>query len=164
MRLTALLVIGAIAFSACSGSKFKRYNGPQVTQILIDKSDREMFLLHGGKVLKSYNVDLGFNPAGHKQTEGDGRTPEGLYRINRRNPNSAFHLSIGISYPNNQDRAKARAMGVAPGGDIFIHGGPKLRRNKGKKDWTAGCISVSNREIEQIYAMVQDGTPILIKP
>ncbi len=165
MKPTAFLLIGAVALSACGAkSKFKRYSGPQVTQILIDKSDREMFLLHGGKVLKSYKVDLGFAPVGHKEFEGDGRTPEGVYRINRRNPNSAFHLSIGISYPNDQDRAKARAMGKSPGGNIFIHGGPKLRRNKGKKDWTAGCISVSNKEIEVIYAMVQDGTPILIKP
>ncbi len=165
MKSTAILLIATMALSACGAkSKFKRYNGPQVTQILIDKSDREMFLLHGNKVLKSYKVDLGFAPVGHKQIEGDGRTPEGVYRINRRNPNSAYHLSIGISYPNAQDRAKARAIGKSPGGDIFIHGGPKLRRNKGKKDWTAGCISVSDKEIEVIYAMVQDGTPILIKP
>ncbi len=167
MRLTSILLIGSIALSACGGkpkSKFKRYNGPQVTQILLDKSDREMYLLHNNKVLKKYSVDLGFAPAGHKAIEGDGRTPEGVYRVNRRNPNSRFHLSIGISYPNNQDRAKANALGKSPGGDIFIHGGPRLAINKGKKDWTAGCISVTNKEIEVIYAMVQDGTPIYIKP
>lgn len=165
MKIVAMLLVGTMAVSACSGSsKFKSYNGPQVTQILIDKSDRELFLLSGNTVLKSYKVDLGFNPDGHKAYEGDGRTPEGVYHIDRRNPNSAFHLSLGISYPNKQDRAKARAMGKSPGGDIFIHGGPKLRKNKGKRDWTAGCIAVTDKQIEQIYAMVQDGTPILIKP
>lgn len=164
MRLTSIFLIAALAVSACGQSKFKRYRGPQVTQILIDKSERKMHLLHKNKALKSYDVDLGFTPVGHKAIEGDGRTPEGVYRINRRNPNSSFHLSLGISYPNNQDRAKAKAQGKSPGGEIFIHGGPRLRINRGKKDWTAGCISVSNKEIEVIYAMVQDGTPIYIKP
>ena len=164
MRLTSIFLIAALAVSACGQSKFKRYRGPQVTQILIDKSERKMHLLHRNKALKSYDVDLGFTPVGHKTIEGDGRTPEGVYRINRRNPNSSFHLSLGISYPNNQDRAKAKALGKSPGGEIFIHGGPRLRINRGKKDWTAGCISVSNKEIEVIYAMVQDGTPIYIKP
>ena len=167
MRLTYLMLIGSIALSACgttSKSKFKLYNGPQVTQILLDKSKRELYLLNNNTVLEKYSVDLGFAPVGHKAIEGDGRTPEGVYRVNRRNPNSRFHLSIGISYPNNQDRAKAKALGKSPGGDIFIHGGPRLAINRGKRDWTAGCISVTNKEIEVIYAMVQDGTPIFIKP
>ena len=159
------VIIAAFALISCgSSSKFKKYNGPQVTQVLVDKTARKMWLLHGTRALKSYDVDLGFNPKGHKFREGDGRTPEGVYRIDRRNPNSAYHLSIGISYPNNRDRAKAHAAGVSPGGDIFIHGGPRLRKNKGKPDWTAGCISVTNKEMEEIYSMVQDGTPIYIKP
>jgi len=164
MRLISLFLIASLAVSACGQSKFKRYRGPQVTQILIDKSERKMHLLHKNKALKSYDVDLGFAPVGHKAIEGDGRTPEGVYRIDRRNPNSSFHLSLGISYPNIQDRAKAKALGKSPGGEIFIHGGPRLRFNRGKKDWTAGCISVSNKEMEVIYAMVQDDTPIYIKP
>jgi murein L,D-transpeptidase YafK len=160
-----LMILAAVSLIACgTPSKFKKYNGPQVTQVLVDKTARKMWLLHGTKALKTYDIDLGFGPVGHKFQEGDGRTPEGVYRIDRRNPNSAFHLSIGISYPNNADRAKARAAGVSPGGDIFIHGGPVLFADKDKADWTAGCISVTNKEMEEIYAMVKDGTPILIKP
>ena len=160
-----LMILTAFALVSCGKpSKFKSYNGPQVTQILVDKTARKMWLLHGTKVLKSYKIDLGFAPAGHKFQEGDGRTPEGIYRIDRRNPNSSYHLSLGINYPNNQDRAKARAAGVSPGGDIFIHGGPVLRKNRKKADWTAGCISVTNKQMEEIYAMVKDGTPILVKP
>jgi murein L,D-transpeptidase YafK len=153
-----------MGLSACSSSKFHRYNGPEVTQILVDKSDRKMWLLHENKALKVYDIDLGFAPTGHKFQEGDGRTPEGKYRINRRNPNSAFHLSIGISYPDANDIARAQAAGVSTGGDIFIHGGPRRGKDNNGKDWTAGCISVSNKEMEEIYAMVQDGTLIYIKP
>ncbi|MDB4558669.1 L,D-transpeptidase family protein [Amylibacter sp.] len=159
------MILTAFALISCGKpSKFKSYNGPQVTQILVDKTARKMWLLHGTKALKTYKIDLGFAPSGHKFKEGDGRTPEGIYRIDRRNPNSNYHLSLGINYPNTQDRAKALAAGVSPGGDIFIHGGPVLRKNRKKADWTAGCISVTNKEMEEIYAMVTDGTPILVKP
>lgn len=156
-----LLLAAAMALSACS-SKFKTYHGPEVTQVLVDKSDRRMYLLHHQKVLKSFDVGLGFAPDGHKQFEGDGRTPEGDYTIDRRNPDSKFYLSIGIDYPRTEDVARAAALGLSPGGDIFIHGTPReMRRNP---NWTAGCIAVSNREMEDIYAMVQDGTPIFIYP
>lgn len=160
------ILIGAAALMVLTGcsSKFRTYNGPQVTQILIDKSDRKMWLIHKTQALKVYDVDLGFSPEGHKEFEGDGRTPEGWYAIDRRNPNSRYHLSLGISYPNADDVAHARAQGKSPGGDIFIHGGPRLFSDRNKPDWTAGCISVTNRQMETIYAMVEDGTPILIKP
>jgi murein L,D-transpeptidase YafK len=119
-------------------------------------------------VLESYDIDLGFSPEGHKQFEGDGRTPEGLYFIDRRNPNSAYHLSIGISYPNAADRAFAAAQGKSPGGDIFIHGGPQTPRDKARarqtRDWTWGCVALTDREMEEIYAMVRDGTPVWILP
>ena len=114
-------------------------------------------------MLEDYPIKLGFAPVGHKTFEGDGRTPEGLYRIDRRNPNSRFHLSIGIDYPNQLDTEYARSMGKSPGGDIFIHG-QKDPRQKEKTDWTWGCIAVTNKEIEDVYAMVRDGTPILITP
>lgn len=153
----------ALSLSGC-GQKFIDYDGPEVTRLVINKSERQLYLLNGDTVLKSYGVDLGFNPVGHKQFEGDGRTPEGSYVIDRRNPNSAYYLSIGISYPNPDDIAYARKMGKDPGGDIFIHGGPTRWRDKGKPDWTAGCISVSNKEIREIYAMVRNGTPIDIYP
>lgn len=164
MRWLSLVLVFVVAFVAagCS-SKFKTYNGPKVTHVVVYKEQRKMHLLHNDKVLKSYDVELGFAPAGHKQFEGDGRTPEGQYWIDRRNPNSQFHLSLGISYPNAKDRAYANARGKSPGGDIFIHGEPKVFRN-GKEDWTAGCISVTNREMEDIYAMVTNGTQVWIYP
>jgi len=150
-----------VALGACSSSKFKRYNGPEVTYVIVNKGARRMYLLHHDKVLEDYDIKLGFAPLGHKQIEGDGRTPEGIYLIDRRNPNSQFHLSLGISYPNNADRAYARSVGKTPGGDIFIHG-QKNPLKKDKGDWTWGCISVTNKQMEDIYAMVGTGTPIQI--
>jgi murein L,D-transpeptidase YafK len=156
----ATATLGALA--AC-GSKFRTYDGPEVTQILIQKGERRMYLLNGTTALRSYRVGLGTNPVGKKQFEGDGKTPEGIYYIDRRNPNSSYHLSLGISYPNAEDRAAAAALGKDPGGDIFIHG--RARKNRGRgKDWTAGCIAVTDREMEEIYAMVREGTPIVILP
>ncbi|WP_457650779.1 L,D-transpeptidase family protein [Profundibacter sp.] len=157
-----ILMIAVATLGACT-SKFKTYNGPEVTRVLIFKEQRSLFLMHEDKVLKKYKIELGFTPEGHKVFEGDGRTPEGEYTIDRRNPNSAFYLSIGISYPNENDRAKARELGKSPGGDIFIHGGRRPGDPK-RPDWTAGCISVSNKQMRDIYAMVKDGTPISIYP
>ncbi len=158
------LILGGtalVALGACSDSKFKRYRGPEITYVVVNKGARTMKLLHHDKVLEDYNIKLGFAPVGHKAIEGDGRTPEGIYLINRRNPNSRFHLSLGISYPNARDRERAHAIGKPPGGDIFIHGQRNpLRKDDG--DWTWGCISVTNKQIEKIYAMVRDGTPIQI--
>lgn len=159
--LIALVALLSVGLAGCS--KFKTYNGPEVTRVLIYKEDRKMFLMHHDKPLKVYDVDLGFAPAGHKQVEGDGRTPEGDYFIDRRNPNSQFYLSIGISYPNAADRAYAHSIGKSPGGDIFIHGRPKLYQN-GKDDWTAGCIAVTNAEMRDVYAMVNNGTLVSIYP
>ncbi|WP_090270915.1 L,D-transpeptidase family protein [Thalassovita taeanensis] len=164
MRIFRAVMIGVmlLGLAGCA-SKFQRYSGPEVTRVVVFKQDRKMHLLSNESALKSYDIGLGFAPSGHKSVEGDGKTPEGQYRIDRRNPNSEFHLSIGISYPNTEDRARALAVGQRPGGDIFIHGRPRKNR-KGGRDWTAGCIAVSNREIEEIYAMVRDGTPISIYP
>lgn len=163
MRLTPIFLLLALLMGPTACSKFKTYNGPEVTQVVISKTDRKMYLLHHREVLEQYDVGLGFAPLGHKQFEGDGRTPEGAYLIDRRNPRSEFHLSLGISYPNEQDVARALAAGKKPGGDIFIHGRPGKYRNGGR-DWTAGCIAITNREIEQVYAMVRDGTPVTITP
>lgn len=156
------LTLAIVVLAGCA-SKFRTYDGPEVTRVIVDKGERALFLLHEDEVLKSYKVGLGFAPRGHKAFEGDGRTPEGEYVIDRRNPNSDFHLSIGISYPNEEDVARAREAGLSPGGDIFIHGRPWRFWGKGP-DWTAGCISVRNREIEEIYAMVRNGTPITLTP
>lgn len=129
--------------------------------ILVDKSARRMQLLRGGKVLRSYSILLGDAPTGHKRQQGDERTPEGEYRISGRNANSRFHLSLRVSYPNAADRKQAHARGADPGGDIMIHGGtpPGYRR-----DWTDGCIAVTDREIEEVWSLVATGTPIRIDP
>ena len=170
-RTFGLGAAAALAIAGCSpsskGSKFRRYNGPEVTSIVINKGARKMYLLHNETILRQYEVDLGFAPEGDKKIEGDGKTPEGAYLIDRRNPNSSFHLSIGISYPNARDIAEARALGKEPGGDIFIHGQPNLLkefiRAQRTPDWTAGCIAVTNEEIEEIYAMVKNGTLITLR-
>ena len=151
-RSTLFLLLGAGVAAGCEQPKFVDYSGPEVTRIEVHKSTRRMYLLHHDQVLKGYHIELGFAPVGHKTQEGDGRTPEGRYYIDRRNANSAFYLSVGISYPNAADRAQAAALGVSPGGDIFIHGTPRAFRRK--HDWTAGCIAVTDREMREIYAMV----------
>lgn len=165
MKRRTLILGGTalVALGACSSSKFKRYNGPEVTYVVVNKTDRRMWLLHHDRVLEEYKIRLGFAPLGHKEIEGDGKTPEGTYIIDRRNPNSRFHLSLGISYPNEEDRRRAKELGQKPGGDIFIHG-QKVPTRKDRSDWTWGCISVWNKEMEDIYAMVRDGTPILLNP
>lgn len=169
-RAVFSLMAGSAILTACGSggstgrSKFKSYRGPKVTRVIVEKSSRRMWLMHDKKILKKYDIDLGFTPRGHKAIEGDGRTPEGSYWINRRNPNSAYHLSLGISYPNAKDTAYAKSIGKSPGGAIFIHGGPTLRGDRKKPDWTAGCISVTNEEIETIYAMVNNGTQIDVLP
>lgn len=151
-----------VGLSACGGSKFRKYNGPEVTRVEVHKGARKMYLLNNSNVLKSYDIGLGFAPVGPKQFEGDGKTPEGSYRITHRNPRSQYYLSIGVSYPDAKDMAFAQANGKSPGGDIFIHGYTGVKGNKG--DWTAGCIAITNREIEEVYSMVNPGTPILITP
>jgi len=160
MRLILLLCAVVGLSTACS--RFITYDGPEVTRIEVHKGSRMMYLLHHDEILESYGIELGFAPAGDKQVEGDGRTPEGRYVIDRRNPESEFYLSIGISYPNAQDIAEAAALGLPPGGDIFIHG--TTRPFRGRDDWTAGCIAVTNAEMREIYAMVRDGTVIDIFP
>ncbi len=129
-------LVAVLALTGCS-SKFLEYNGPEVTRILVYKESRKMYLMHGDTALRSYDFELGFAPTGHKAVAGDGRTPEGEYIIDRRNPNSRFHLSIGISYPNARDIEVARGLGLSPGGDIFIHGTPTRFAN-GADDWTWG--------------------------
>ena len=153
----SMMVGAALGVSGCAAGG---YRGPEVTRIQVFKAHRHMQLLHHNKLLKAYDFQLGFAPQGHKVQEGDGRTPEGAYIIDRRNPYSRFHLSLGISYPNAHDIAYARSKGVSPGGDIFIHGTPT--RHVGIPDWTWGCIAVTNDEMDEIYAMVRNGTQINI--
>lgn len=155
------MMVGAAALGVAGcGAGVSEYTGPEVTRIQVFKQQRYMQLLHKTTLLKAYKFELGFAPMGHKLQEGDGRTPEGGYLIDRKNPNSRFHLSIGISYPNADDVAKARAMGVEPGGDIFIHGTPT--NSLGVPDWTWGCIAVTNEEMDEIFPMVNTGTQIFL--
>lgn len=141
-------------------------HGQKADLIVVDKSDRTLILHKGGKILIRYdNIRFGDAPEGHKQFEGDERTPEGNYTIDARNPQSSYHLSLRISYPNAKDREEAARKGRSPGGDIFIHGQPNGRNGpKIDSDWTDGCIAVGNREIEQIWDLVDDGTLIKIEP
>jgi murein L,D-transpeptidase YafK len=124
----------------------------QVDRIVIEKSARRMDLMQGGRVVRTYQIALGFSPTGDKDRQGDGRTPEGEFTIDRRNDRSAFHLSLGLDYPRPEDRARAAAGGYSPGGDIFIHGQPNAlsERFKLRGDWTAGCIAVTNAEMREI--------------
>ena len=135
----------------------------KVTEIVVKKSKRKLYLFNGDQIIRSYKIDLGFAPDGHKNFEGDGKTPEGSYKIDRKNANSKYYLSVGISYPNRKDRQFAEVKGKLPGGDIFIHGTDKPFRWF-QRDWTAGCIALSNKEISEIYNLVKIGTPIFIEP
>jgi len=142
--------------------------GTVADRIVIEKRARRLSLYHAGRVLKTYRVALGPNPTGHKQQEGDGRTPEGMYTIDFRKRDSAFHRALHISYPNAADLRRARERGVSPGGDIMIHGLPNGSRgvgaNHARRDWTLGCIAVTSEEIEEIWRVVLNGTPVEIRP
>ncbi|WP_225026283.1 L,D-transpeptidase family protein [Xinfangfangia pollutisoli] len=173
--LTLLAVIAAAALiwrgppappeDPLSGPISGPISGP-VDLVLIEKSARRMTLLRGGQSLRTYRIALGFAPEGDKEREGDGRTPEGRFTIDRRNPGSAYTLSLGIDYPRPEDRARARAGGYAPGGDIMIHGQPNALPDGQALpgDWTAGCIALTNAEIREIWAVVDLGTPVEIRP
>lgn len=134
--------------------------------LMVDKSERLLVAYRQGQPIRAYrDVRFGDAPMGHKRFEGDERTPEGVYMIDRRNPQSRFHLSLGISYPNAQDRAFAAQFGRSPGGDIFIHGQPTGYRGPPLQgDWTDGCIALTNEEIEELWRIVPEGTPIEIRP
>lgn len=135
--------------------------------IVVEKKARRLTLYHMGRALRSYRVALGGSPTLDKVMRGDRRTPEGLFYIEARNPNSQFHLSLRISYPSARHREVAARLGVDPGDDIMIHGLPNGRRKVGKahltKDWTNGCVALTDEEMEEIWSAVPVGTPIEIK-
>ena len=140
----------------------------KVDRIEVHKTRHELVLIADERPIRTYRVALGGGGPGPKLQEGDRKTPEGRYRINGRNPNSAFHLSLRISYPEPHEVKAARARGVSPGGDIMIHGLPNGSGWIGERhllaDWTAGCIAVTNAEIEEIWRVVKNDTPIEIFP
>lgn len=138
----------------------------QIDRIVIEKAARRMQLFQDGKAVRTYQIALGFAPEGDKLRQGDGKTPEGEFTIDRRNSESAFHLSVGLDYPQRDDIIRAAAGGYSPGGDIFIHGQPNALPEglKLKGDWTAGCIAVTNAEMREIWAVTPVGTIVEIRP
>ncbi len=174
MRKTLFALVLAVAVS-CGLAACDRFwpetplkDGARADRIVVHKGERVLVLMAGDVTLKWYRISLGREPVGAKQREGDGRTPEGRYRIDYRNPASGYHLALHISYPDAKDRARARKAGVSPGGDIMIHG---MRNGYGwigqlhrLVDWTNGCIAVTDTEMDEIWRAVANGTEIEIRP
>lgn len=136
--------------------------------VLVKKSQGRLYLFRRGTAFASFHVALGANPLGHKQRQGDGRTPEGRYTLDARNAHSAFHKSLHVSYPDARDRTRARSAGVSPGGDIMIHGQPngweQFEAVTQQRNWTLGCIALTNEDMEIMWNSVPPGTPIQIDP
>jgi len=168
----AVRLLAAVTLALASGVAFAQAalirHHEIADEVLVVKSERKLYLLKDGEVLREFNVSLGLRPVGPKEREGDFRTPEGRYVLESRNPSSDYFLSIKVSYPNAEDRARAKALGVDPGGQIMIHGLPNNPRRDEKSylgwDWTDGCIAVSNSDMIDIWLMTQDSTPIEIRP
>lgn len=145
-----------------------RAEGQPIERVLISKDRKEMYLISGETVFRKYTVALGVFARGHKQFQGDRKTPEGIYSITNRNPNSKFHLSLGVSYPNKKDIAFARSKGKSAGGDIMIHGlpnpgpGTELIYDLHPMNWTQGCIAVTNEEIREVWKLVPSKTLVEI--
>jgi murein L,D-transpeptidase YafK len=142
--------------------------GVTADRVVIEKAARRLTIWRGDQSLKTYRVALGRQPIGDKVRQGDNRTPEGVFVIDRRNPNSSFHRALHVSYPDPAHSARAKQLGVDPGGDIMIHG---IRNGLGwigsfqrLTDWTAGCVALTNPEIEELWRVVPDGTSVEIRP
>jgi len=163
-----LAAVAVVMLAGCAGSEPKQRI--RADQVVVEKSKRRLMLIQNGEVIREYRIALGERPQGHKVRQGDERTPEGNYFLDWRNPNSRFHKSIHISYPNKWDSRLARLRGYDPGGMIMIHGQPNHIRSKKFKerylsrDWTNGCIAVRNHEMDEIWRLVRYGTPIKILP
>ena len=168
LRLVAAILSAALFAALAAAAQGETLSEAPVDLIIIEKSNREMTLYRDGAAVQSYRIALGFAPTGDKTREGDGKTPEGRYKINYKNPNSQFTLSLKISYPDANDRAAADARGDNPGGDIFIHGTPGRRTPYPAaariRDWTLGCIAVTDNEIEEIWRLVPVGASVEIRP
>ena len=167
LALSSAIAVAAAALPASQAHAQQARAGERADFVLVDKSDRKLWVYQGGRVIRSYSgLQYGDRPLGHKRFQGDERTPEGRYTITYGNEQSSFYLSLHIDYPNARDRAYARARGRSPGGLIFIHGQPNGlpfdERVPG--DWTDGCIALSNAEIAELWSLVPDGTPIEIRP
>jgi murein L,D-transpeptidase YafK len=175
-RLAPVAVLAAAVWASCPAvtyadgagmtADWEKYATPKADKIVIYKAARRLELVRGNAVIKSYHIALGRRPFGQKTEAGDGRTPEGTYYIDSRNLISDYHLALHISYPDEADIERATAHGVAPGGAIMIHGAPNdlLPTERLAKDWTAGCIALTNAEIEEVSRLVDDGVTVEINP
>lgn len=165
-RLSITLILLFFAFAA----QLHASTLPHADLVVVDKSDRKLFLIRGDEPFRSYPIALGANPEGHKAREGDERTPEGRYWLDWRNENSRFYKSIHVSYPNRYDLQAAHSRGHSPGGMIMIHGQPNRVSPEdfdlflSGRDWTDGCIAVDNAVMDEIWQAVSNGTPIEIRP
>lgn len=168
-------VLSAVALASCVGGGIVATPSAAATplagkadKVLVAKGERRLYLMRGGRVLRDYRVALGRRPRGTKLHEGDGRTPEGSYVVDARNPGSRFYRALHVSYPNGVDRARARALGEPAGGLIMVHGLPNERpawdADHWMFDWTNGCIAVTNREMDELWSSIDLGTPIVIRP
>ena len=163
ISLVAIVSFGLLGVTPAVGADF-----PIADRVLVEKGKRQLHLLKNGIPFRSFKIALGLAPEGDKEREGDQKTPEGLYMLDARNPDSDYFLSIHISYPNRTDRTAARAKGVDPGGAIMIHGQPNVpnfsQAYYAREDWTNGCIAVSNSDMIDIWLMTPDRVPIEIVP
>ena len=159
---TLLAGLCLLAFPAQAG------DFPMADKVVVEKENRKLHLMKNGDVFRSFDITLGVAPIGDKEREGDQKTPEGLYLLDTRNPDSDFFLAIHISYPSSMDRADARRKGYDPGGAIMIHGQPNVPTYSAayyrKEDWTNGCIAVSNSDMIDIWLMTPNEIPIEILP
>ena len=168
VEIALLLCAGIAILSAPVGLAAPPAVSPRIDFILIDKSDRQLTLYASGRAVRTIRIVLGGNPIGPKTQQGDSRTPEGRYTIDRKIPNSTFTRGLGISYPNAQDKARARKLHLDPGGSIVIHGTPEyiepLYTIGSYQDWTNGCVAMPTAQMREVYDMVPLGTPIEIRP
>jgi murein L,D-transpeptidase YafK len=161
-------ILACVWMSVVLASRLAAQDAAKVDRIVVEKSKRTLTLRHGSKILKSYKVALGAQPVGAKDRQGDHKTPEGIYSVDAKNPNSQFYKALHLSYPSRADRANARKLGVSPGGDVEIHGlGSKwgwLGAKHRLTDWTDGCVALTNEEIDEIDPLVKVGTAVEIRP
>jgi murein L,D-transpeptidase YafK len=168
LTLIGIAVLAIVTYAYAHHVRNPLPRTTRIDRIVVEKAARRLSILADGKKLKSYRVALGRKPAGPKEQEGDMKTPEGVYMVDSRNAQSDFHLALHISYPSDVDRARAAERGVPAGFDIMIHG---IRNGLGwigalhrSNDWTAGCIAVTDEEIEELWRVTPDGTPVEIRP
>ena len=168
LKLSITGILAVLFFCHSSEAAMPPLAEPKVDKVIVVKSKRVMMLLNNSSIVRTYRIALGKQPVGTKVRKGDHKTPEGSYTLVSRNPKINYHLSIKISYPNESDARNAKKLGVPPGGEIRIHGLPQGLGDLGELhrrwDWTEGCIAVTNSEMDEIWQLVSDGTPIEIKP